>query len=293
MIKGMHVLLLSLCLTGVAVDTAQAQGAGAVRKQIESSLMVRGEVDIERDGSVSALAIEHEDKLDAGVVTFVRANAMQWKFEPVLRDGQATRARSPMSLRVVAKKLDSGDYRIELRGVSFQRYDAKDPASLASIEMTPPRYPEQAFRAGAAGNVYLVLKVGRDGKVEDVIAEQVNLRVVASEGEMRQLRGLFARSALAAAAKWTFRVPSQGAGANAPFWSIRVPVSYSLDRQPVEGGARDAGTWISYVPGPRERAPWSQQDSEASGFSPDTLADGGVYMADGRSPRLLTPLQGG
>jgi hypothetical protein len=292
MIKGMHAALLSLCLAGVAVDAAQAQGVGAVRKQVESSLLVRGEVDIARDGSVSALAIEHEDKLPAGVVTFVRGNAMQWKFEPVLRDGQAVLARAPMSLRVVAKKLDDGDYRIELRGVSFQRYNAKDPETLASIGMKPPSYPEQAYRAGVSGSVYLVLKIGRDGKVEDAMAEQVNLRVVGSESEMRRLRGLLARNALAAAGKWTFRIPSQGKAAQAPYWSIRVPVEYSLRQSPV-GRADDAyGTWMSYVPGPREHAPWAG-DGDAAGFSPDTLADGGVYMADGRSPRLLTPLQGG
>ncbi len=290
--KGMYALLLALCLGGGAVDNALAQSASMVRKQVESSMLVGGEVDIERDGSVSALTIEREDKLPDVVVKFVRANAMQWKFEPIVRDGQAVGARAPMNLRVVATQLDGGGYQLALRGVSFQRYDSTDPYGIASIEMKPPSYPEQAIRSGAGGSVYLVLKVGRDGKVEDAIAEQVNLRVVGKEAEMQRLRGLFARSALAAAGKWTFRVPSQGREAQAPYWSIRVPISYTLASWPVRGTLDDYGRWISYVPGPRARAPWSEE-SDASGFSPDTLADGGVYMADGRSPRLLTPLQGG
>jgi len=264
----------------------------SVRQQIESSLLVKGTIDIERDGSVSAVALDHEDKLPSGVVTFVRQAGLRWRFEPVVRDGAVVKANAPMSVRVVAKKLEGGQYQVSLVGASFESYDGEDPHGVRSLKIGPPRYPEQAFRAGVSGNVYLLVKVGPDGLVEDAIAEQVNLRVLGNEGELRMLRDMFAKSALAAARDWSFRVPTEGEAAGKPFWNVRVPVSYIVDPQPIEGSEKDYGTWISYVPGPRQSAPWVEH-KDAAGFSPDTLGDGGVYMADSHAPRLLTPLQGG
>jgi hypothetical protein len=281
--------LLLLALLASAMP-AVAAGPASVRKQIESSLLVEGEVDIELDGSVSKVVFDREEKLPEGVVKFVRDSARQWKFEPVVVDGKAVQARAPMSVRVVAKKLDDGQYRIEIRSASFERgYDEKSPGSVASIKMDPPRYPENAYRAGASGTVYLILKVGRDGSVQDAVAEQVNLRVVAPEADMRMFRKIFATSALVAAQKWTFRPPTEGENAADPYWTVRVPVFYSLDPQSREVSY---GRWLSYVPGPRERAPWVT-DKDRAGFSPDALVEGGVYMANEKGPRLLTPLQGG
>lgn len=295
MVKGIRSLALAAVLGGTIAPATllaapDAKPASA-RNQIETSLLVSGNVDIETDGSVSRLDIDQEDKLPAGVVKLVRTYGMQWKFAPVIRAGQVVKARAPLSLRVVAKKLDDGNYQVALRGVSFERYDGKDPESVASIKLDPPRYPSDAFRAGAGGTVYLVLKVSREGRVADALAEQVNLRIMSTDGEMRRLRNEFADSALEASRKWTFRVPTEGAEAAKPYWTVRVPVSYAIGygRKPDDG----YGTWINYVPGPRQTAPWEQDVDGGPGFEPDTLTDGGVYMANSNAPRLLTPLQGG
>jgi len=291
--RGLALAIALGCTTTVPCALAEKGASPSeVRKQAESSLLVTGTVDIETNGSVSAVAINHEDKLPDGVVKYVRANALGWEFEPVERGGRIVRARAPMRLRVVARKLDEGNYRIALQGVSFERYDDKDPEIVAAISMKPPRYPDDGMRRGASGTVYLVVKVGRDGSVEDVVAEQVNLRVYASEGDMKRLRDVFASNSLKAARGWSFRIPTQGRAASEPFWTVRVPVSYSLNAQPVEGEGRDYGTWITYIPGPRTPAPWLDEHT-GTGFSPDTLADGGVYMADGSAPKLRTALQGG
>ncbi|WP_140726422.1 energy transducer TonB [Pseudomonas sp. Hp2] len=279
--------LLLAALWAVAMP-AMAAGPGAVRKQIESSLLLKGDVDIEPDGSVSQVMLDREEKLPEGVVKLVHYSASRWKFEPVVVDGRAVRARAPMSVRVVARKLD-GQYRVEIHSASFQRYDATRRDTVTPIKMAPPRYPENAFRVGAGGTVYLILKIGRDGTVQDAVAEQVNLRIVASEGDMRKLRGILAQNALGAAQKWTFNPPTEGDEVDDPYWTVRVPINYSFANQLSE---EDYGTWVSYVPGPRERAPWVIEEDRA-GFSPDALAEGGVYMANQEGPRLLTPLQGG
>lgn len=283
-------LLLALALFA---GNAFAAGPGAVRKQIESSLLLQGKVDIEADGSVSRVVLDKEDKLPSAVVAFVRTSALQWTFEPATRDGRPVAARAPMSVRVVAKRQEGDTYQIAIRNVSFDTYDERDPAAVGMLQMRPPAYPEAAFRAGAGGMVYLIVKVGRDGKPEQAFAEQVNLQVVASENDMKRLRDILAKSALAAARRWAFRPPTQGEAAAEPYWIVRVPVSYSLQGNPNEGNPDDYGRWVSYVPGPRQPAPWPIPQDRAQ-FSPDALPGGGVYMAGRKAgPRLLTALEGG
>ena len=288
MVRGWRVGVLAVVVAAMGL-AAPAFAADKSAEQIEASMLVTGNVDIETDGSLSQLQIDKEQALPAGVVKFVRDNARHWKFEPVLRDGKAVQAQAPMRLRVVAKKLPDGSFQVGLRGVSFERYDANDPELAVATVRGAPKYPVEAFRAGAAGTVYAVVKVGRNGRVEDAVAEQVNLRILSTDAEMRRLRRMFADATLSALRDWRFRVPTQGENVDKPFWTVRIPVSYAIDGQP---GESDYGTWVNYVPGPRESLPWAEAAARSS-FAPDTLGEGGIYMADSHAPRLLTPLQGG
>lgn len=263
------------------VGSAFAAGPGAVRKQVESSLLVTGTIDINPDGSVAGHALQGRETLPDGLVAMIERAVPQWRFEPVALSGGATRARATMNLRIVAKKTDSDDYAVQIRGAQFG--DDRPGEFVAARDLlAAPRYPEQAARAGVGGTVYTVLKVGRDGRVEEAIAEQVNLRVVADENSMRRWRALLGSAALHAARKWTFLPPSKGAAIDAPYWSARVPVDFVAPgtRQP------DDHQWHAYVPGPRAAIPW--RDDEA-GSGADALATGGVYPLDG-GPRLLTAL---
>jgi hypothetical protein len=269
-------MLLGLLLSGAAF----AGGPGAVRKQIESSLLVKGTIDISADGRVLGHALERAGTLPEGVVGMIDKAVPQWRFEPVeLREG-TTRARAPMSLRIVAKKLDADSFIVQIRGAQFGSYAPDEVAS--SRQMTPPRYPQAAAYAGVGGTVYTVLRIGRDGRVEDAIAEQVNLRVIASEPVMARWRKVLAQAALHAARGWAFNPPTKRADVDAPYWLVRVPVDFIApdQKQPEEH------EWHAYVPGPRETVPW---DPEASSMGADALAAGGVYPV-GRGLRLLTPL---
>lgn len=263
------------------VGTAFAAGPAAVRKQVESSLLVRGTIDINPDGSVAGHVLQGREELPNGLVAMIERVVPQWRFEPVELRGGATRARATMSLRVVAKKLDGDNFSIEIRGAQFG--DERPGEFLAARDMlTPPRYPVPAARAGAGGTVYMVLKVGRDGRVEEAIAEQVNLRVVDDENAMRRWRDQLGTAALRAARNWTFSPPSKGDAVDAPYWSARVPVDFVAPgtKQPKEG------QWHAYVPGPLTEIPW--RDDKSSPAS-DALAAGGVYPLDG-GPRLLSAL---
>lgn len=270
----------------------RGQSATEVRKQAESSLLVSGNIVIEPDGAISQVTVNHEDQLPEAVRAFVHESVAQWKFKPLQKDGKPTRATAPMSARLVARKLDNRDFQIAIRGVSFNKYDAKDRQIVTSVQMDPPSYPESAYRRGVQGTVYLIAKVGRDGSVQDAFAEQVNLGVYAREGQMRMFREILSKSALDAARHWKFQPPLTGRYADAAFWTVRVPIAYRLDRNEKSPAY---GHWDTYIPGPRMSVPWATGQDRAD-FSPDALAEGGVYMAnadDQDQPKLLTPLQGG
>lgn len=269
------------------VQSAWAQGPGAVRRQVEASMRVTGMLTIRTDGGVAAVELDTPDQLPEGIPAFVTGVAASWRFEPVVIDGAAKQVRTRMSARLVAKSTGDGKVLVSVRGADFGDYEATPPAErVSSVVMKPPGYPMAAVQSGAQGTVYLLLKIDPDGSVSDVVAEQVNLRMVASEAQMRQFRDRFARAAIGAAEKWTFKPPSRGEAASQPYWVVRVPVDFNF------GGTRRYGQWEAYVPGPRERVSWSR-DEDRPGFSLDTLADGDVHMAGStRGPKLLTPLGG-
>ncbi|MHC9086358.1 energy transducer TonB [Luteimonas sp. RIT-PG2_3] len=154
--------------------------------------------------------------------------------------------------------------------------------------MQPPRYPADMLRAGAQGAIYLVIQIGRDGKVMNAVAEQINLTVVGSARDMERVRRSLGEAALDAARRWVFHPPTTGDLVDAPYWSLRVPVDFTMS------GSRNEyetpyGTWHGYLPGPRQRVPWVT-DQDALG-SPDAVAGGELYPLYSRF-RLLTPLPG-
>lgn len=282
---GIALLLLSVpALAGIA----------QVRKQVEASMLVTGNVLIEPDGSVSQVQLDQPDKLPPGVRNLVDQAGKVWRFEPVTVDGVARKAKASMSLRVVAKELDSGDYSLELRGAYFgkeamtaeDRQKFEGAAAVQSVSMRPPQFPEGAAMVGGRGVAYLILKIGADGRVQEAIVEQVNLQVVGQESSMKMLREQFGKSALRASKQWTFTVPTEGDLAGQPYWSVRVPVAYKMMGDKTAG----YGEWEAYVPGPKQKATWAED--EAGAGDPDAMVAGGIYPV-GQGLRLLTPLQSG
>ena len=266
--------------------SAAGNGPGAVRKQAEASLLVTGTIAIEADGSVSAVDLDSPEKLPKGIAAFVGGSAADWHFEPVLADGKPVAVRTKMSVRLVGKSAGKGQMTVSIRGAEFGDYQARPEAErITGRKMTPPGYPESAVQVGAQGTVYLLIRIASDGSVRDVATEQVNLRIIASEPQMNLFRNQFARTAAAAARRWTFKPPTQGEDARQAQWVVRVPVDFTF------GDKREYGQWEAYVPGPRERIAWAQQDDPA--FSPDALPDGGIYLAGSKGPKLLTPLTEG
>lgn len=285
-----HILALALALGGAglaATPETTAQTARTVRDTAEASMTLTGRIDIGTDGHVTGFQLDHADKLPADLAAFVQGQVQAWQFQPVVANGTAVTAQTPVSLRLLSRPSpDGAGDNVRVAGASFTRYDPEDTSRVTSVEARAPAYPKNLAAMRAKGDVLLLLKVGRDGAVEDVVAEQVNLRVVGKESQMRQVRNEFARASVSAARSWIFRPPTTGRLKDAESWTVRIPVRYAM-------GERAAyGTWEAYIAGPREHAPWRSSQAGADA-APDLLSAGGIYMADlDDGPRLLTPLGG-
>ncbi len=272
-----------MALLLAVAGAAHAGPPMAARKAMEASMLVTGEILVDAQGNVSRYEIDKREKIPAGVQKFLDEGIAAWQFEPGTVDGRAAAARNRMSLLLVAQPIDEENIRMELRSTSF--FPIK-PAGyeLEPVDMDPPSYPMLAAQLGVSGTVYLALKIGADGKVEDVVSEQVNLRNYGSASEMNRWRSMLAHNAAAKARQWRFRPPHQGDQADDGTWSVRVPVAYSFDR-----GQDNYGRWQGYMPGPLQRAPWATDDDVV----PDALADGALYPIGKSGGLRLLPQQRG
>jgi hypothetical protein len=118
-----------------------------------------------------------------------------------------------------------------------------------------------------------LLRIGRQGQVEDIGVEQVNLDTYGREGQMHRFRTMLGNAALESAKKWTFNPPSTGRHVNDPFWDMRAPIAFIVDQTGVP--IPDTyGQWEAYMPGPRESIPWVKNNSGFSS-SPDAIPNNG------------------
>ncbi|MFK2902808.1 hypothetical protein ISP17_02440 [Dyella ginsengisoli] len=171
-------------------STAHAEGAFAAAKRAEASMLVTGRIVVAPDGSVHGFTLDHADQLPAPVAHLIGSNVPRWRFQPVLKDGQPVMAQATMNLRVVATPQGGKDYTLAIRGVHFG--SDGEAFGRERIKTVPPRYPPAAIRARVSGDVYLVLKIDPAGKVEDVMAEQVNLGIAGTDRQMKEMRSMLA-----------------------------------------------------------------------------------------------------
>lgn len=273
--------LLCVLLSG----TALASSLDAVRERVQSSMLLTGKIVVAPDGSVRSYAIDQAEKLPPAVIGLIDRNVSKWKFEPTLLDGNPVAAQAKMSLRIVATPAGKESYSVSISGASFGQGTPGE--SISAKQQRAPRYPELAVHAHVPGTVYLVIRVGRQGQVEDVVAEQVNLGAIGSDRQMKEFRQLLADAAVRAARHWTFNLPTKGKYVDAPYYLARVPINFNLTRL---SQSREYGQWQSYVPGPRQPVPWFDHDQVISA-SADAFPAGGIYQVD-QGPHLTTPLNG-
>lgn len=278
--------ILLVVLLAMPAAVLQAGDAPATDQPIEASMLVTGSLVIEPDGSVSSHGVDRAEEVPDYVLGHIARAVPRWRFEPVVVDGKIVRARARMTLRMLATPLDDGGLAVSLGAATFGDRYPTGTDYISGVRMRPPEYPSLALRLGASGTVYMVLKVGRDGRTAEAAVEQVNLRSIGDARTMERVRTHMSVAALKAARRWTFTPPSTGPEVDDPWWSVRIPVDFTmfgLDQREEDS----YGRWIGYVPGPRNAAPWVIEDASLGN---DAIAAGSLEQA-GTGYRLLTPLQ--
>ena len=282
------VLLCGFLIAAGAV--AGGRGSKAVREQAESSLQLSGTITIGKDGSVLAHTLDPKAPLGQPLTEFVNKAVAGWRFTPIRVDGELVNAKVPMHLRLVAKYSEDDKVSVTIASSYFGGGDGvPESDNPTRIKLAPPNYPKAALYVGGKGTVYLVVQIDRTGKVANVEAEQVNLRVVGTTNEMARMRDQFTAAAIRAARGWTFAIPTTGDAADDDSWLVRVPVEFAL-RGPGEKSPTKEGAWDTYIPGPRNMGmPWAQEKLKNAG-SRDALPEAaGVYPLR-QGATLLTPL---
>lgn len=273
--------LLAVCSLGVA----HAQN---MRKTAEASMVLTGTVEVNPDGSLHAYTIDQQDKVPADVLSAIAKSSPRWTFtfSAPVTDVFKTKA----SMLVVNRPIGDGKYAVVVSGLSLGD-DQSQTGEVTTYKTTNPQpaYPELAINARVTGTVFLLLRIGRDGAVEEAVTEQVNLEQYGSQSEMNQLRKLLAQASLKAVKQWTFQTPMRGVAVDDPYWQVRIPVTFNLyvEGEPVK--TPGYGTWHVYIPGPRQTPPWVNPAllSEA----PDAMPGQGVHSGNAML-RLATPLGG-
>ncbi len=250
-------------------------------------MLVTGTIVVAPDGSVSSYMVDHPEKLPSGVLEIIGNTLPRWKFKPVLRDGQAVAAKATMSLRIVARELTGKNFAVSVQSASFGTEAPGE--SITYLNHPSPKYPYDAVDSRVSGTVYMLMKVGRQGTVIDVAAEQVNLRVQGPPELMKRWRDDLAKASLATVKKWTFKLPTSGAQVDYPYWYARVPINFTVS--PIDHPSTEVyGHWVGYVPGPREVIPWLDQTHLALG-SADAVPDGSIEPL-GSGLQLTSGLKG-
>lgn len=281
-----HRFLLPALLLGATAPSMAGVPAAQYGKVV-SSLSVTGTIEVDPLGNVAGYAIQDAEAYDHAVLDLLDRNISRWHFKPVLIDGVARQARFDMYLRLQAKPLDEKRFEVEIASAAFGSKEAGKPhTTIAAREKIVPRYPEQENFLGVGGTVVTVVRVGRSGKVEQIIVEQTNLKAVGRNGAMEQWRKDLERAALAAAKRWTFTPPTVGEEASRQDWSVRIPFAFI----PYGASANTPpGQWESYVPGPRQRVAWARKDAGTADTGVDALPGGRMFPLE-QPLHLLTAL---
>lgn len=260
-------------------------GAADLRKQTELGMVVTGTVDIRADGSVDRYAIDDAAKVPAAVRGILDRQVPRWKFEPAIVDGKPVATHTSTTIRILAKPIDDGGYAAGIQSAAFSGGGTDDGGRISIRERKPAiAFPSLGFLVGMSGDVYLALKIGRDGRVLDAVVQKVNLTASANDTQMARARKAFAEATLAAVRQWSFSVPTGNKWADVPYWTGVLPVYFH------DLGNDDVyGKWRPYLPGPCTEIPWPDEDD---GSPHDRCARGpeGVSSVDSDGPKLLTPL---
>lgn len=272
--KGLLMKRIFVGLCGLVLFGLCSVASSAPRERAWSSTLVSGTLDINPDGSVRDYTMDQPDKIPGVVLAVIKKTVPAWRFD--VDTSRNVIAQTKMSIRVVAKPVDDGKMAFGVEGVHFGRQDGEDTDQLRELSHPSPVYPRAAIKEFASATVYMVVRVGRDGRVMDLAAEQVNFTNRVAPSRRAYLEKIFTNASELALRRWTFDVPTSGPDAASPYWLARIPFAYSLRSWNSSNEPPAYGSWQPYVPGPRLATPGWMQEQTGLASAPDAIPDGGI-----------------
>lgn len=252
------VALLALCVFPAVADRYET-----VRKQVEASMLVTGELVVAPDGAVKSYTLDRAAALPQETRDLLAKNIPAWELDVAKADGSPLQspATVKMSVQLLARPIADVDGRLRVTIQDTCFWDPKAPVQIeARKKLTPPAYPLFAYRAGMSGNVYVVLRLNPDGTVAETHVERVDMTVLADEKTLRKFSKILAESAVGAAKNWTFNISPERLARPEPI-GVRVPVVFALAARSPTAKA-EYGRWHAYVPGPYAPVPWVQRTAD-------------------------------
>lgn len=268
--------IVALVLAMLVSFPGYAAGPGGVRKKVEASMQVTGQVVIAPGGELQSYTLDRPELLPADVKSLLARYLPACEFSVVTASGKPETVVSKMSLQVLARQNSEGGSTLSVNASQFA--DPQAPEDIKALDMAAPNYPMDAVRMGFSGTVYVVLRLNPDGTVAQAHAEQVNMTVVASDNMLRIGRRLLEKAALVKARDWRFQIMPARLAEAGPV-DVRVPIDFAF-RPEHPGSESSYGKWQGYVPGPYAAIPWRPQATDAQGLG--ALAAGGLYPLDSR-----------
>jgi len=272
----MKKILIAVLLWATVFMAQAGSGPRAVRKTIEASMRVTGEIVVTHEGKVASYVLDQADTMPEEAKQLLERFVPQAEFEVRNASGKPGSTTLKMSVQLLAQPLPDGGMVIKVADTYFSHKNSSPTTvdGITRLQMKPPSYPMNAAAAGVSGTVYVIVRINPDGSVGDVHAERVDMQVVAGERELELWRGVLAKSALAASKKWTFTLSPERLAMPGNI-NVRVPVSYFL-----QGRTKPAkdGQWHSYVPGSYHPVPWEKNIAE-EGIG--AMAPGQLYPIGG------------
>lgn len=271
--KAWRVALVLAMLVALPVLAA---GPGGVRKKVEASMQVTGQVVIAPSGELQSYTLDRPELLPVEVKSLLAKYLPACEFSVVTASGKPGTVISKMSLQLLARQNSEGGFILSVNASRFA--DPETPEAIKALDMAPPNYPMDAARMGFSGTVYVVLRLNPDGTVAQAHAEQVNMTVVASDNVLRMGRRLLEKAALVRARDWRFEIMPTRLAEAGPV-DVRVPIDFKF-RPEHPGSQSGYGQWQDYIPGPYAAIPWRPQEAEEQGLG--ALAAGGLYPLESR-----------
>lgn len=229
---------------GTLEQTFRLEGDDVRAQRYERSTV--GSLFIEPDGRVTEVEID----LPAGQRATYRTLLGRWRLDPVVRNGEAVRAKAHFEIDLYALRIPEQPrkMRFGVENVTFVDPPVDSEPSMRRSLLSPPRYPPSLAMEGTGARVMLLLRLDDTGRVVDAAAHDVDIyahrissaRVVGPKSER------FVANAVDAARDW---VITDAAALEAG--SVFVPVAFL---PPGTG----PGSWQPVLDVRASQLPWMQ-----------------------------------